>query len=122
MTHDGCTVQLHLPLHHALAGPGTDVAVDFLRSPLAFIDSLTQQYGPTVGLKLGGEHVVLTGDPDISRQVLIDQATVFVKVSPWLSPHLSHGSRAPRGTCHVEAHDPRCHTASLTIQALEWLP
>ena len=63
-----------------LAGPSTDVAVDFLRSPLAFIDSLTQHYGRTIGLKLGGEHVVLTGDPQVSRQVLIDQATVFVKV------------------------------------------
>ena len=62
------------------------MAIDFLRSPLAFIDSLTQQYGPTVGLKLGGEHVVLTGDPVISRQVLIDQATVFVKVSLDLCP------------------------------------
>ena len=61
---------------------------DFLRSPLAFIDSLVQQYSSTVGLKLGGEHVVLTGDPDISRQVLIDQADVFVKVrSSLLLPH-----------------------------------
>lgn len=47
---------------------------------MAFIDSLTQHYGRTIGLKLGGEHVVLTGDPEVSRQVLIDQATVFVKV------------------------------------------
>ena len=70
------------------------MAVDFLRSPLAFIDSLTQQYGPTVGLKLGGEHVVLTGDPDMSRQVLIDQATVFVKVSFAFCHHPPQRSRA----------------------------
>lgn len=47
---------------------------------MAFIDSLTQQYGSTIGLKLGGEQVVLTGDPHLSRQVLIDQADVFGKV------------------------------------------
>lgn len=56
------------------------MVLNFLQSPLTFIDSLTQQYGSTVGFKLGGEHVVLTGDPSMSRQVLIDQADVFVKV------------------------------------------
>ncbi|CAK0782573.1 hypothetical protein CVIRNUC_005785 [Coccomyxa viridis] len=60
-------------------GPGSEVALNFLRSPLEFIDSLTQQYGSTVGLKLGGEQVVLTGDLCLSRQVLIDQADVFGK-------------------------------------------
>ena len=57
------------------------MALNFLRSPLEFIDSLTQQYGSTVGLKLGGEQVVLTGDLCLSRQVLIDQADVFGKVA-----------------------------------------
>jgi hypothetical protein len=52
---------------------------------LAFIDSLLQQYGKTVGLKLGGEHVVLLGDPVLARQVLVDQADVFVKVLPIFS-------------------------------------
>ena len=87
--HVPCAACRGLSVACVFAGPSTDVAFEFLRSPLAFIDSLTQQYGPTIGLKLGGEHVVLTGDPEISRQVLIDQASVFVKVS-CNAPHIAH--------------------------------
>ena len=54
--------------------------MDFLRSPLAFLDATVQQYGGAVGLKLGGEHVVLLADPVLARQVLIDLPEVFVKV------------------------------------------
>lgn len=66
------------------AGPDRDVALEFLRSPLAFLDATVQQYGGAVGLKLGGEHVVLLTDLTLARQVLIDQPEVFVKVCvPW---------------------------------------
>jgi hypothetical protein len=56
------------------------VALEFLRSPLAFLDSTVQRYGGAVGLKLGGEHVLLLTDLSLTRQVLVDQAEVFVKV------------------------------------------
>ena len=55
--------------------------LEFLRSPLSYLDRLVQQYGGAVGLKLGGERVVLLADPALSRIVLIDQAKTFVKVA-----------------------------------------
>lgn len=33
-----------------------------------------------MGLKLGGECVVLLAEPKLCRQVLIDQANIFIKV------------------------------------------
>ncbi len=62
-------------------GPGGDVVLDFLRSPLGFLDRIVRQHGGSVGLRLGGEHVVLLTDPALSRQVLIDQADTFCKVT-----------------------------------------
>ncbi|KAK9903986.1 hypothetical protein WJX75_001915 [Coccomyxa subellipsoidea] len=61
------------------AGPSDDVVLDFLRSPLGFLDRVVQQYGGSVGLRLGGERVVLLTDPALSRQVLIDLAATFGK-------------------------------------------
>ncbi|EIE20236.1 cytochrome P450 [Coccomyxa subellipsoidea C-169] len=60
-------------------GPGGDVVLEFLRSPLSFLDRIVRQHGGSVGLRLGGEHVVLLTDPALSRQVLIDQADTFCK-------------------------------------------
>ena len=77
------------------------MAFDFLRSPLVFIDSIVQQYSSTVGLKLGGEHVVLTGDPAISRQVLIDQADVFVKVRFSLLPLHDQKNKREQNCAHL---------------------
>ena len=56
--------------------------LEFLRSPLDFLDRVVQQYGGSVGLRLGGERVVLLADPALSRQVLIDLADTFGKVDP----------------------------------------
>lgn len=63
-----------------MAGPSDDVVLDFLRSPLGFLDRVVQQYGGSVGLRLGGERVVLLTNPALSRQVLIDLAATFGKV------------------------------------------
>ena len=61
-------------------GPDGDILLEFLQSPLSFLDRLVQSYGGSVGLRLGGEHVVLLTDPKLSREVLIDQADTFRKV------------------------------------------
>jgi cytochrome P450 len=50
-----------------------------LADPLAFIESVRERHGPVAGLLLGGERVVLVSDPAAARQVLIDNAAVFVK-------------------------------------------
>lgn len=73
-------------------GPEGDILLDFLQSPLNFLDRLVQSYGGSVGLRLGGEHVVLLTDPKLCREVLIDQADTFRKVivnmnSPCLQLH-----------------------------------
>ena len=106
------------------AGPGTDVAIDFLRSPLAYLDSLVQQYGHTVGLKLGGEHVVLTGDPGIARQVLIDRADVFVKVGR-ASCSCHHANTLPSEDCATQMPTHRAmlcwhRKALLSFQGAAW--
>ncbi len=61
-------------------GPEGDILLDFLQSPLCFLDRLVQRYGGSVGVRLGGEHVVLLTDPKLCREVLIDQADTFRKV------------------------------------------
>ncbi len=62
------------------AGPSGDATVSLLSDPLSFLTSSTQQYGPVVGLLLGGERVVLVTGRDEARTVLIEQAgTVYVK-------------------------------------------
>eukprot|EP00775_Hariotina_reticulata_P008971 gene8971-9146_t len=46
-----------------------------------------EEYGPVVGLLLGGERVVLVADPAAARQVLIDDASdVFVKAGTAFFP------------------------------------
>ena len=46
---------------------------------------MAQGYGGLVGLKLGGEHVVLVTDKGLARQVLVSQADDFVKASSHLA-------------------------------------
>lgn len=50
-----------------------------LQDPLTFLESVTAQYGGVVGLVLGGQHVAVVTDPDIAKNVLIDQASLFAK-------------------------------------------
>jgi hypothetical protein len=45
-------------------GPPGDQSLALLSDPLAFISRLRREYGPLVGLLLGGERVVLVADPD----------------------------------------------------------
>jgi hypothetical protein len=52
-----------------------------LGGPLEFISRLRRQHGQVVGLLLGGERVVLLSEPAAAKQVLVEQADVFVKVS-----------------------------------------
>ncbi|KAJ9518522.1 hypothetical protein QJQ45_018571 [Haematococcus lacustris] len=79
-------------------GPSGDQAAALLTDPLAFITAATAQFGPVVGLLLGGERVVLVADPGCAKQpeehqppvlaawcpllpaqVLVEKAEVFVK-------------------------------------------
>ena len=76
---DSCTDKV------ADAGPAGDVIVEFLRSPLSFLERVAQGYGGLVGLKLGGEHVVLVTNKGLARQVLVDQADNFVKAGSALA-------------------------------------
>jgi cytochrome P450 len=50
-----------------------------LADPLSFIEANRARHGPVAGLLLGGERVVLVSDPAAARQVLIDDAAIFVK-------------------------------------------
>ena len=63
-----------------MAGPEGDVTLVFLQGPLAFLERTTKTYGGVVGLQLAGELVALVTDPDVAKFVLIDGASVFVKV------------------------------------------
>ncbi|KAL6746717.1 cytochrome P450 [Haematococcus lacustris] len=60
-------------------GPSGDQVAALLTDPLAFITAATAQFGPVVGLLLGGERVVLVADPGCAKQVLVEKAEVFVK-------------------------------------------
>ena len=63
------------------AGPSGDQALNLLADPLGYLDRITQQHGPIVGLVLGGEYVVVVADAAAARTVLHDQSGVFVKVT-----------------------------------------
>jgi cytochrome P450 len=51
-----------------------------LSDPLAFLERMTATYGGVVGLVLGGEYVVLVSDPTVAKDVMVDRASVFMKV------------------------------------------
>ena len=57
-----------------------------LSDPLAFLEQTSATYGGVVGLVLGGEYVVLVSDPVVAKDVMIDSASVFVKVRCCLQP------------------------------------
>ncbi|KAK9854819.1 hypothetical protein WJX84_005514 [Apatococcus fuscideae] len=61
------------------SGPSGDQALNLLADPLGYLDRITQQHGPIVGLVLGGEYVVVVADAAAARTVLHDQSGVFVK-------------------------------------------
>ena len=63
-----------------LVGPAGDAAVGLLNNPIAFLQDATATYGDTVGLVLGGQYVVLVTDPAVVKDVLIERASIFVKV------------------------------------------
>ncbi|GLC37963.1 hypothetical protein PLESTF_000605900 [Pleodorina starrii] len=56
------------------AGPSGDQTLALLSDPLAFLKSVTAQYGSLVGLLLGGERVVLVTGREEARVVLVEQA------------------------------------------------
>lgn len=62
------------------AGPEGDATLVFLQNPLGFLERNTEAYGGVVGLQLGGELVALVTDPAVAKYVLIDGASIFVKV------------------------------------------
>lgn len=70
-------------------GPWGDAAPGMLQDPLGFLESVTAQYGPVVGLVLGGQHVALVTDPVIAKDVLIDRASLFVKEGTAFFPNSS---------------------------------
>lgn len=51
-----------------------------LADPLAFLEKTTAAFGGVAGLVLGGEFIVLVSDPEVAKDVLIDRASIFVKV------------------------------------------
>ena len=57
-----------------------------LSDPLAFLEQTSATYGGVAGLVLGGEYVVLVSDPAVAKDVMIDSASVFVKVRRCLQP------------------------------------
>jgi hypothetical protein len=69
-------------------GPAGEQSVGMLAGPLEFIMRLRRQHGQVVGILLGGERVVLLSEPAAAKQVLVEQADVFVKVrkeNGWLA-------------------------------------
>jgi len=60
-------------------GPSGDQAVNLLLDPLTFLRETTARHGSVVGMLLGTERVVLVTDKGAARQVLVDQADVFIK-------------------------------------------
>lgn len=65
-----------------VAGPRGECAPKLIADPLAFLTKCREEYGDAVTLVLGGERVILIGDPDLAREV-VDQARLFVKVRPF---------------------------------------
>jgi cytochrome P450 len=65
-----------------------------LSDPLAFLDQTSATYGSVVGLVLGGEYVVLVSDPAVAKDVMIDSASVFVKVRRCSCPEQRHRQHA----------------------------
>lgn len=58
-----------------------------LANPLAFLEQTTAAHTGVAGLVLGGEYVVLVSDPAVAKDVLIDRASIFVKVC---ASHMAH--------------------------------
>lgn len=50
-------------------GPSGDQSLGLLSDPLGTLSRLRREYGPLVGLLLGGERVVLVAEPDAAKQV-----------------------------------------------------
>lgn len=62
-----------------------------LLDPLSFLERVSKQYGPVVGLVLGGESVILVTDGPAAQQVLITKAATYKKVQTNFSPLLVSG-------------------------------
>jgi cytochrome P450 len=50
-----------------------------LKSPLQFLEAAQQRYGDLVSLVLGGERVVLVSGPEATRQVVVEDAEIWIK-------------------------------------------
>ncbi len=48
-------------------------------NPILLFEYLQEQYGPVSHYKLGPSHIVFLNDPDFIREVLVNQAPVFIK-------------------------------------------
>jgi hypothetical protein len=62
-----------------LAGPHGEQAPELLKSPLQFLEAAQQRYGDLVSLVLGGERVVLVSGPEATRQVVVEDAEIWIK-------------------------------------------
>lgn len=67
-------------------GPSGDQTLTLINDPLPFLESATAQYGPVVGLLLGGERVAIVSGRAEARAVLIEQPDVFVKAGTAFFP------------------------------------
>ena len=60
-----------------------------LLDPLSFLERMSKQYGPVVGLVLGGESVVLVTEGNAAQQVLITKAATYKKVRTLHTPAIT---------------------------------
>ena len=84
------------------SGPAGDVALEFIRNPLRFLDTTAAEYGGAAAFTLGGQRVVLITEPGLARDILIGQSSSFQKVG--LKASLSH--------TYISANVPRAPHAS----------
>jgi cytochrome P450 len=48
-------------------------------NPILLFEHLVKDYGPVSHYKLGGSHIVFINDPELIREVLVNQAPAFIK-------------------------------------------
>jgi cytochrome P450 len=48
-------------------------------NPILLFEHLVKNYGPVSHYKLGGSHIVFINDPELIREILVNQAPAFIK-------------------------------------------
>ncbi len=48
-------------------------------NPILLFEHLVRAYGPVSHYKLGGSHIIFLNDPDLIREILVNQASSFIK-------------------------------------------